>query len=183
MGITYSPASGSIFSVGTTPVTATATDVNGNSSNCIFNVTVVDDEDPVITCPADITVPAAFGYCSEEVSFAATATDNCGVFGITYNYLPGSSFGVGTIEVTATATDLYGNDSSCTFDVTVLDTQAPVISGCPGVITVYTGAGDTDCSQNATWTEPTAIDNCMGWSFGQPEVMHPERCLDLARPQ
>ncbi|QQS27588.1 MAG: HYR domain-containing protein [Sphingobacteriales bacterium] len=162
MGITYSPASGSIFSVGTTPVTATATDVNGNSSNCIFNVTVVDDEDPVITCPADITVPAAFGYCSEEVSFAATATDNCGVFGITYNYLPGSSFGVGTIEVTATATDLYGNDSSCTFDVTVLDTQAPVIAGCPGVITVYTGAGDTDCSQNATWTEPTAIDNCMG---------------------
>lgn len=39
--VSYSRASGSVFSVGTTPVTVTATDDVGNSSSCTFNVTVL----------------------------------------------------------------------------------------------------------------------------------------------
>ncbi|MEO8433473.1 MAG: immunoglobulin-like domain-containing protein [Pyrinomonadaceae bacterium] len=39
--ITSSPASGSVFPVGTTTVNATATDEAGNSSNCSFTVTVL----------------------------------------------------------------------------------------------------------------------------------------------
>jgi hypothetical protein len=38
--ITYSQASGSVFPVGSTLVTATATDAHGNSSSCTFAVTV-----------------------------------------------------------------------------------------------------------------------------------------------
>jgi uncharacterized repeat protein (TIGR01451 family) len=38
--ITYDRASGSVFSVGTTTVTATATDAAGNHSSCTFHVTV-----------------------------------------------------------------------------------------------------------------------------------------------
>jgi uncharacterized repeat protein (TIGR01451 family) len=38
--ITYSQASGSIFPVGTTPVTVTATDAAGNHSSCSFNIRV-----------------------------------------------------------------------------------------------------------------------------------------------
>jgi hypothetical protein len=39
--VTSSPASGSVFPVGTTTVNATATDSAGNSSNCSFTVTVL----------------------------------------------------------------------------------------------------------------------------------------------
>ncbi|MCB0682321.1 MAG: HYR domain-containing protein, partial [Saprospiraceae bacterium] len=53
--ITYSHAPGSVFPVGTTTVTATATNTVGSSS-CSFGITVLDAEDPQIVCPADITV-------------------------------------------------------------------------------------------------------------------------------
>src|SRR5207237_330405 len=46
--------------------------------------------------------------------------------------------------------------------VTVNDTIAPAISGCPANITVSTGAGRMTCDQTATWTQPTATDNCDG---------------------
>ena len=39
--IAYSIASGSVFPVGPTPVTATATDASGNSTSCTFTVTVL----------------------------------------------------------------------------------------------------------------------------------------------
>jgi uncharacterized repeat protein (TIGR01451 family) len=39
--VSYDHAPGSVFSVGTTPVTVTATDAVGNSSSCTFNVTVL----------------------------------------------------------------------------------------------------------------------------------------------
>jgi hypothetical protein len=38
---TCAPASGSVFPLGTTPVTCTAIDVGGNTASCSFNVTVV----------------------------------------------------------------------------------------------------------------------------------------------
>ena len=47
--ITSSPASGSIFPIGITTVTSTATDVCGNSSTCTFTITVKDAQLPVIT--------------------------------------------------------------------------------------------------------------------------------------
>ncbi len=57
--ITSVPASGSVFAMGTTPVTLTATDACGNSSTCTFNITVTDGQLPVIgTQPANRTVCA-----------------------------------------------------------------------------------------------------------------------------
>jgi uncharacterized repeat protein (TIGR01451 family) len=41
--VNYSIASGSVFSVGTTPITVTATDSHSNSSTCSFTVTVLYD--------------------------------------------------------------------------------------------------------------------------------------------
>ena len=42
-GLTYSAASGSVFPVGTTTVTTTATDAHNNSASCLFTVTVLYD--------------------------------------------------------------------------------------------------------------------------------------------
>jgi hypothetical protein len=122
------PASGSVFPVGTTTVTCTATDADGNSSECSFNVTVVaDTTPPVITCPVDVTLECT-GDGHATYAFTVTATDDCDPEPAVVSDPPsGTSFPLGTTTVTSTATDYAGNSASCTFDVTVVDTTPPVI--------------------------------------------------------
>ncbi|MBL0018290.1 MAG: HYR domain-containing protein [Bacteroidetes bacterium] len=122
----YSIAPGSVFAQGSTTVTATATDPSGNAVSCTFTVTVNDTEAPVVTCPANISVSNDAGNCSAVVTFAATASDNCGIASIVEAAASGSTFAVGTTTVVATATDIHGNTAACSFTVTVNDTEAPV---------------------------------------------------------
>lgn len=70
-------ASGSLFPIGTTTVTTTATDAGGNISNCSFTVTVVDNIAPTVIVPANMTVSAPVGQCSATVNYNVSATDNC----------------------------------------------------------------------------------------------------------
>ena len=70
---------GTIFNLGTTLVTYTATDAAGNTSTCSFNVIVQDNTNPVIAgCPSNITV-SANASCQATVNWTApTVSDNCG---------------------------------------------------------------------------------------------------------
>ena len=56
--ITYSHASGSTFPLGTTTVTATATDAAGNAASATFTMTVQDTTAPVMTAPANQVLEA-----------------------------------------------------------------------------------------------------------------------------
>lgn len=117
-----------------------ATDVCGNFTNCIQLITVNDITAPVISCPANMTVTTPTGSCTAVVNFTPTATDNCsGAVTIVSVPASGSVFPLGTTTVTSTATDVCGNSSTCTFTVTVLDGQLPVISTQPANRTVCTG--------------------------------------------
>jgi len=53
-------------------------------STYTFIVPLVDNEPPQIVCPGNITVNVDSGTCGASVSFAATATDNCGTPTIRY---------------------------------------------------------------------------------------------------
>jgi hypothetical protein len=155
-----------------TVVTLSVKDNNGNISTCSFSVNFVDVTPPVITgCPANIIVNTGLGNttCSQVATWTPpVATDACTPCcnpntpqqTITGNYTPGATFPVGVTTVTYTATDLSGNTSTCSFTVTVVDNTKPLITGCPSNVNVSTGAGATTCSAIATWTEPTATDNC-----------------------
>lgn len=110
---TYSNASGSVFPIGITTVTVTATDASGNSITRSFTVTITDNQPPVIAAPANITV--LFG--SPVNLGTATATDNCGTASVTNN--APTSYPVGVTVVTWTATDAVGNTASATQTVTV----------------------------------------------------------------
>jgi HYR domain len=102
---TKNPAT--IFNVGTTVVTYTATDAAGNTSTCSFNVTVQDNTNPVIAgCPSNITV-SANASCEATVNWTApTVSDNCaGTLTLTTTKNPGTIFNLGTTIVTYTATD------------------------------------------------------------------------------
>jgi HYR domain/Secretion system C-terminal sorting domain len=122
--------SGGTFPVGVTTNTFSITDAAGLTSTCSFNVTVVDNQAPTITCPANITATTPIGLCTAVVPYTVTSSDNCP--GVTQALIAGlaggSAFPIGVTTVTWRATDASGNTSTCSFTVTVNDAQLPVIT-------------------------------------------------------
>ena len=104
----------------------------GEMFECTYEITVTDDENPVITCATDINVNASIDQCTAMVELTPIATDNCGSVTVTNDFTSETigAFPIGTTMVTFTATDNCGNASSCTMNVTVNDAQAPYIT-CP----------------------------------------------------
>jgi gliding motility-associated-like protein len=148
------------FPVGTTTVTWTITDVNGNSAQCTQDVTIIDNELPVIvTCVTDQTVvaDAACEFTLADYTLSITATDNCG-YSISQSPVAGTVITTGTTNVIITVIDNAGNTITCNFDVTVEDTLSPVILSCPSDIAVNTDSGV--CGAIVNWVAPTASDNC-----------------------
>jgi hypothetical protein len=74
-------ASGAVFPTGTTTNSFTVTDASGNVASCSFSVTVVDQQAPTFTRPADITIPFVT-TCTYNAATAVTGDvtneqDNC----------------------------------------------------------------------------------------------------------
>ncbi|MEZ4801040.1 MAG: HYR domain-containing protein, partial [Flavobacteriales bacterium] len=153
-------ASGSTFPIGTTTNTFLVTDASGNTATCSFTVAVADTEDPVITCPANISVSNDAGVCGAVVTFSVTSSDNCAgeVVTQTGGLASGSTFPIGTTTNTFLVTDASGNTATCSFTVTVADTEDPVIT-CPANISVSNDAGV--CGAVVTFSI-TSSDNCAG---------------------
>ncbi|MEM5567059.1 HYR domain-containing protein, partial [Psychroserpens sp. AS72] len=105
------------------------TDASGNTATCSFDVTVVDNENPTIACPGDITQDTDLGICGAIVTYSVTSADNCPGQTITQTagIASGSQFPVGTTTNTFLVTDDSGNTATCSFDVTVNDTEAPIV--------------------------------------------------------
>jgi gliding motility-associated-like protein len=144
---------GVAFNLGTTTVTWTVTDGSGNTSVCSYQIIVEDDELPVIVgCPTPITAVTDLGECGAVVSWIApTFTDNCVGASMTSTHNSGDFFPVGSTTVTYTVTDGSGNIATCSFDITVTDTELPVLL-CPTDIAT--------CDPVVTFSAPTATDNC-----------------------
>ena len=104
------------YPVGTTTVNWTVTDVAGNTSTCHQDITVTDDELPLVSAPASITVCG--GAATVVVLGTPSGSDNCGT--VTYSSDAPATFGVGTTVVTWTAEDANGNTATATQNVTVL---------------------------------------------------------------
>jgi hypothetical protein len=150
------------FPVGTTTVTWIVTDNNGNTSSVTQTVTVIDNQAPVfVFTPSNMVMSNIFNSCFATATWSAPIiTDNCSITSVTSNFASGSVFTVGTTTVVYTATDASGNTTTSSFTVTVNDTQSPLIIGMPSDIIVNATLGA--CSAVATWTMPTAFDNCSG---------------------
>jgi hypothetical protein len=116
---------GQVFLLGSTTVNYYASDRVGNQATCGFLVTVVnaclsDTIRPTITnCPANITVTSTNGTTATATWTTPSVSDNCSGAMLTSNFASGSTFSVGTTTVMYTATDARGNQSNCTFTVTV----------------------------------------------------------------
>ena len=115
----------------------------------------------VLFCPANITQSNDTNQCGAVVNYPApTTTGDCGT--ITCSPASGSFFPVGTTTVTCTASA----GPTCSFTITVNDTQPPAIT-CPADITavtdqsICTQPGSPVC-QVVTFAAPVATDNCPG---------------------
>jgi hypothetical protein len=120
-----------------------------NNNPGSFNVTVdppTDTTPPVLTVPAETTAEAT-SAAGAVVTYSASATDNVtGPVDPSCGPPSGATFPLGQTTVTCTASDGAGNTSSGTFEVTVVDTTAPTVSG-PGAITAEaTSAAGRDVS-------------------------------------
>ncbi len=119
-------ATGSTFPLGTTVNTFELTDACGNSDQCSFNVTVVDDVAPVIDCPSIAPIYLANGQCDVVVDFAISATDECDAnpnLVLISGTASGAVRSIGISTVIYEATDEAGNVAVCTFDIEVIGTE------------------------------------------------------------
>ncbi len=145
--------------------------VHGNELWVVSTSLFGDTVPPVITgCPTNIVVNAANGLCSANVSWTPpTATDNCTVASFTSTHSPGAPFPVGTTTVTYTAVDFANLTTTCSFTVTVNDTQAPVFANCAPN---SSAAGNATCQATLPDLRSgvSATDNCGGVTLAQSPI-------------
>ncbi|MBN1118830.1 MAG: HYR domain-containing protein [Bacteroidales bacterium] len=158
------------FFVGDYEITWTVINTEGYSSTCIQQITVFDNEAPLIKCYDDIEL-----YNDSGKSFAV------------YNISPpqyrenvffeelikntSDTFQIGTTEVVWTAIDSSGNYSQCSQLVTVYDNEAPEIF-CPEDILTYTTYGNYYVS--VSLDTPTFFENHLLVSlFGNADSLFP----------
>ncbi|GEQ85498.1 hypothetical protein ULMS_10060 [Patiriisocius marinistellae] len=125
---TMGDPSGSMFPVGDTLIEFTATDVNGNSSTCMFTITVMDMEPAMAVCQ-DITVQLdGNGMVTiNPADVDGGSSDNCGIASTSIDIDSFDCSNVGPNNVTLTVTDVNGNVSTCIAVVTVEDIEAPMV--------------------------------------------------------
>ena len=157
MSITPNQQNNYFFPLGVSVITVSSE----SGESCAFTVTVTDDQDPTISCPADITVTeSAPGSGSAVVNYNVTANDNSGSFTLECSHPSGSTFDVGTTPVTCTATDSSNNSASCEFDVTVTATDTDCVLTTQAPIVVDSAANA--CGANVTFATPTAESGTCG---------------------
>ncbi len=153
-------ASGATFPLGITINTFVVTDASGNTATCSFTVTVIDNEDPVISCPANIAANNDLGICGAVVTYTTpSGTDNCPGQTTTQTAgLPsGATFPVGTTTNTFVVTDAAGNTATCSFTVTISDTENPAAS-CANITIQLDATGNASITPNDIGSGST--DNC-----------------------
>ncbi len=107
--------------------------------------------------PSDVNTSYTPGVCGATVTWTPP-TASADAVSVTSNYSPGDSFLPGTTAVVYRAEDASGNVTTCSFNVTVVDSEDPIFVTFPTDVTLT--ADPNTCTAPHTWAEPTASDNC-----------------------
>jgi hypothetical protein len=114
------------YPLGITTIIWTASDNCNHSVSCTQRITVIDDDPPVIQCPANTVKQSS--QCTSNVTYAVLVADNCSVQSLTCTPPSGYPFPQGTTTVNCTAKDPANNSANCSFTVTVI---APIFALLP----------------------------------------------------
>jgi len=142
---------------------------------CSQTVLVEDTTDPMIVCPADVSVAADALSCTATLDpGTATGTDDCDasvtVAGVRSDGLAlNAPYPKGTTTITWTATDDCGNSATCDQTITVSDETPPVFVQCPlPDITVTADALTCDATVNVPTPDATDCKESVGGIDRQP---------------
>ncbi|QSQ25773.1 HYR domain-containing protein [Pyxidicoccus parkwayensis] len=153
--VVFSPAVTSLFPLGTTRVTATATDGAGLQATCGFDVFVEDTQRPTLgTCPASLMLEASAPAGAVADFTLPSATDVASAPAVSSEPAMGSWLPLGTTSFTVTARDTAGNTDACTFPVEVRDTTPPTLT-CPPTQRVD---ATSEAGATVSWPDATAED-------------------------
>ncbi len=144
--------------VGANTEVLTVTDVNGNSTTCSTTITVEDNVAPVAVCQ-NITVQLdPSGNASITASQVNNgSSDACGIASLALNITTFNCANVNGNTVILTVTDVNGNSSTCSANVTIEDNVAP-IAVCQNVTVQLDNTGNG--STTAAAVNNGSSDNC-----------------------
>lgn len=128
-----------ILNIGKNIVTYKVTDNEANSSQCSFEISVLDITKPKITCPLN-TKLLANNNCSAVLPTTSpiSFSDNCSKQEISYSVsgatiyneqngvITAKSFNLGKSIATFKVTDIANNSATCSFEIEVIDKIKPV---------------------------------------------------------
>ncbi|AFM03444.1 HYR domain-containing protein [Bernardetia litoralis DSM 6794] len=143
-----------ITAQGTTVVTWTFDDGNGNSITADQNVIINDITNPTITAPSNITANTDTGICTASGVALGTPTgsDNCGTPTFTNN--APAIFPIGNTTVTWTADDGNGNTTTVNQTVTVSDSKEIDVLG--NAVSIVDGDVTSDTADNTDFGNTTS---------------------------
>lgn len=147
------------FQISSSDCTDKGSDCSGQDFCARIAPCSADQIPPVITnCPVDL-IAYSTADCSQIISWTPpSVSDNCNLASFEATHSPGTTFSTGITTVTYTATDGNGNISTCSFNISVIDSIAPTMTGCPGDIT--SNADPSLCQAQVHWAAPIAIGKC-----------------------
>ncbi|MDQ2772715.1 MAG: HYR domain-containing protein [Bacteroidota bacterium] len=137
------PASGSVFPVGNTTITYTATDNAGQATTCSFTVQVRDVTPPTVHT-RNITVSLVNGVAKVTAAQVNNgSSDACGIAGMSLSPNSFTCANLGDNRVMLAVTDLSGNTASAPATVHVIGTVTPLTISVTRANNVYTGGPNT----------------------------------------
>ena len=124
------PAPGHVFGFAPTTVNCSATDAHGNTASASFTVTVLDRTPPTIHYLSDNLTVEATAPAGAVVTYGLPTASDLVDGDVAVSCAPpsGSTFALGQVNVTCTATDAHGNTAQGAFGVWVVDTTAPTVT-------------------------------------------------------
>ena len=161
---TKSVSTGSFTSsdLGSNSVTLTVTDLNGNATTVVKNVTVMDTIAPTVSAFGVDSLFLDFSGCTVLLdwrSMISTSDNTPNAVTVVSTLANPLLLGSGMHTISFSLVDAQGNSRGYNFPVEVVDTISPVIQNAPSVVTLYAGSNGL---ATANWASVTATDNCVG---------------------
>ncbi len=146
----------------------------------------LDDEDPTITCPSNVDQSNDLALCTAIVNGLSPITgDNCGVVLQTWsltgatignsaatgiNDASGLTFNLDTTTVSYYIEDAQGNNTTCNFEVRIIDTIKPIITTCAADTTINLDASCDLTLPDFTSDVDLTVNECSGYIVTQAPV-------------
>ncbi|NOR87340.1 MAG: HYR domain-containing protein, partial [Bacteroidales bacterium] len=160
--VTQSPITGTVIS-GTTTITMTSDDGNGNTSTCQFDVIFNDAIPPTAVCQnINAYLDGAGSASIVAADIDGGSTDNCSGLTLSASQTAFTCADIGPNNVTLTATDGGSNTDNCVAVVTIIDTISPT-AVCQNINAYLDGTGNVNIA--ATDIDGGSTDNCSTVNF------------------